>query len=225
MAEEHIHEGTVPFAVRGIDIPCHTYYKTIGNLSSGTPPIVMLHGGPGGGHEYLLTFAALWTRYGIPVVFYDQLGCAASTHLRDRAGDGSFWTEALFVSELDNLLDHLRLRDGPGFHLFGHSWGGMLAAAFASSKPRGLRRVVLASALASQETCVQGVKLLRAQLDPEDQEILNKAEKDGDWENADVKRVTALMGARHVCRASPVPPELLPAFKHLAEDTTVYKTM
>lgn len=135
MSQQHSKDGSVPFEAPGISKPCSTYYKIIGDLSSDNAPIVMLHGGPGGGHEYLLTFAELWTHYSIPVVLYDQLGCGASTHLPETAGDGSFWNEALFIAELNNLLDHLRIRDGPGFHLYGHSWGGMLGAAFASTRP------------------------------------------------------------------------------------------
>src|SRR3569833_907741 len=116
-------EGEIPFAVPGRERLCSTYYKVFGDLSSSAPRVVVLHGGPGGGHEYLLSFSELWSLYGLPVIFYDQIGCGASTHLPETAGDTSFWQEALFVAELDNLLDHLKLRDGPGFHLLGQSWG------------------------------------------------------------------------------------------------------
>ena len=218
-------EGSVPFAIPSIATPCFTYYKVIGDRSGGVPPVVMLHGGPGGGHEYLLPFANLWSRYGIPVVFYDQVGCAASTHLPEKAGDGSFWTEALFVAELDNLLDHLGLRDGPGFHLFGHSWGGMLGAAFAAQRPRGLRRLVLAAALASHASCVRGVHLLRQQLVPEQQATLLDAARRSDWQSAAVQEVLGLLGGKHVCRTTPPPAELALAMQHLSEDTTVYRTM
>lgn len=118
-------EGTVPFEIPGkSDVPCFTYYKVIGDISCGAPPVVVLHGGPGAGHEYLLSFAELWPKYGLPVIFYDQIGCASSTHLRDTAGDKEFWQESLFITELNNLIDALKLRNGPGFHLLGQSWGG-----------------------------------------------------------------------------------------------------
>ncbi|KAI0109344.1 proline-specific peptidase [Hypoxylon sp. NC0597] len=107
----------------------------------GNPPVVVLRGSPGVGHEYLLSFADLWPKYGIPVVFYDQIGCGASTHLPQTVGDTSFWQESLFIAELDNVLDHLKLRDGPGFHLLGQSWDGPLGAAFAGDRPRGLQRL------------------------------------------------------------------------------------
>ena len=119
MAQFPSKTGTIPFNVPSIDASCCTYYKIIGDLSCGFPPIVVIYGGPGAGHEYLLPFASLWTNYGFPVVFYDQIGCASSTHLPQMAGNKSFWQEDLFIGELENLLDHLHLRDSPGFHLLG----------------------------------------------------------------------------------------------------------
>ncbi|KAH8895195.1 proline-specific peptidase [Thozetella sp. PMI_491] len=219
-------EGRIPFKIPGDnDTPCFTYYKAYGNLSSGAPPVVVLHGGPGAGHEYLLSFANLWLQYGIPVVFYDQIGCGSSTHLRQRAGDKAFWQESLFIAELDNLLDFLNLRDGPGFHLLGQSWGGMLAAAFAASQPRGLQRLVLASGLASQELSMQGVKLRRAELPVDIQRVLDKHERDGDYENPAYQEALMVFNKTFLCREDPLPPDLIQAFKNLSEDKTVYGAM
>ena len=220
-------EGYIPFDVPTIDTPCHTFYKIFGDLASGAPPVVFLHGGPGGGHDYLLPFASLWPRYGLPVVLYDQIGCGASTHLPQTAGDGNFWTTALLIAELNNLLDHLRLRldDGSGFHLVGQSCGGMFGAEFAASSPRGLRKLVLASSIASHESCVRGYMLLRAQAPPETQEALNEAERTGDWESEAAQKAMALMSGKHVCRADPPPVELAASMKNLQDDRTVYRTM
>lgn len=226
MADMKIQEGKAPFKIPSIDEPCFTYYKIIGDLSSGTPPVVVAHGGPGAGHEYLLTFADLWREYGLPVVFYDQIGCASSTHLPQTAGDQSFWQEQLFQDELDNLLDHLDLRRGAGFHFLGQSWGGMLGAAFAARQPLGLRRLILASALASKELASRGTVLLRNQMPPEMQQALDEAEKKGEYESPEYKTALEYFYKKHVCRTDPFPPaELLPALKHLGEDTTVYRTM
>lgn len=226
MAEVLVQEGKAPFKVSSIDELCFTYYKIIGDLSSGTPPVVVAHGGPGAGHEYLLTFADLWRDYGLPVVFYDQIGCASSTHLPQKAGDQEFWQEQLFQDELDNLLDHLELRRGPGFHLLGQSWGGMLGSAFAARQPRGLRRLVLASALASKELASRGMRLLRDQMPPEMQRALEEAERKGEYDSPAYKNALDYYYRKHVCRADPFPPaELLPGLKNLSEDTTVYGTM
>ncbi|OTA55902.1 proline-specific peptidase [Hypoxylon sp. EC38] len=226
MAQIQIQEGKVPFNISSINGPCYTYYKIIGDLSNGAPPVLIVHGGPGAGHEYLLTFADLWTKYGLPVIFYDQIGCASSTHLRQKAGDRSFWKEQLFQDELDNLLDHLELRRDPGFHLLGQSWGGMLGSAFAARRPQGLRRLVLASALASKELATRGTRLLRDQMAPDMRKALDEAEEKGEYDSPEYKEALDFYYRKHVCRTDPFPPaELLPALKHLSEDTTVYCTM
>ncbi|TGJ80173.1 hypothetical protein E0Z10_g8601 [Xylaria hypoxylon] len=224
MAEFQTREGKARFKIPLIDEPCFTYYKIIGDIPGDTPPVIIAHGGPGAGHEYLLTFADLWPKYNVPVIFYDQIGCASSTHLQQKAGDRSFWHEQLFQDELDNLIDHLDIRRG--FHFLGHSWGGMLGSAFAARQPRGLRRLVLASALASKELAIRGTRLLRDQMPPDMRQALDEAEEKGEYDSPSYKGALDYFHRKHVCRADPFPPaELLPAFKNLSEDTTVYRTM
>lgn len=216
-------EGTVPFEIPGkSDIPCVTYYKVFGELSSAAP-LLVLHGGPGAGHEYLLPLAELWPQYGIPVIFYDQIGCASSTHLPQFAGDKTFWQEPLFIAELNNILKYLELRNG--FHLLGHSWGGMLAAAFAASRPAGLKRLVLASALATMKLSEESIEQCRSELPPEILNVLKEYEEKEDYDNPAYQQASMVFNQKYMCRADPLPSEMFPAFKNLAEDQTVYKTM
>lgn len=221
-------EGKVPFQTPrelGHDFLCSTYYKIFGDLSSGSPPVVVAHGGPGAGHEYLLSFAELWPQYGLPVVFYDQIGCGASTHLPQTAGDKTFWHEALFLAELNNLIDALRLRDGPGFHFLGQSWGGMFGATFAATRPRGLQRLILASGLASKDLSVRSIQLRRKQLPSETLRVLEEYEKKGEYDNPAYREALMVFNKTFVCREDPLPELLMPAFKNLSEDKTVYGTM
>lgn len=216
----------MPFKIPHIDTTCHTYYKIIGDLSSKSPRLVVLHGGPGTGHEYLLPFSRLWQQFGIPVVFYDQIGCAASTRLPQTAGDETFWQESLFLAELDNLLDSLRLRDGPGYHILGHSWGGRMAAAFATTQPPGLQRLVLASGIASSQTFVEGMHIIRRQLPSDVQLAIDEEEQKGTFDSVRFRGAMDVFFRKYFCRAEPFPPkELLPAFKHMSEDKTVRETM
>lgn len=205
--------------------PCFTFYKVLGDLSCGAPPVVVLHGGPGGGHESNLTLGALWPRYGLPVVFYDQIGCGGSSHLPQTAGDTKFWNEPLFTAELDNLLDSLSLREGPGFHLFGHSWGGMLGAAFAAGRPRGLRRLVLASGLPSMALSVETIRLRVSELPAETQQTLHEYTKKEEYEHPAYQSALMVFLQRYLCRDNPFPVELMPTMKHLSDDKTVYGTM
>lgn len=219
-------EGLIPFQIPGnLDVPCLTYYKIFGNLAGGAPPVVFLHGGPGGGHEYLLSFAELWSQYGIPVVMYDQIGCGASTHLPETAGDKDFWQESLFIAELDNLIDYLKLRDGPGFHLFGQSWGGLLGVAFAARQPRGLKRLVLASGLASMDLSEKSIQLCQQELPIDVQRTLQKSMQEADYKSQAYHDAMAVFQKMFVCRTDPLPTELLLSLKHLGEDQTVYGTM
>ncbi|KAK8059936.1 proline-specific peptidase [Apiospora saccharicola] len=159
------------------------------------------------------------------VIFYDQIGCASSTHLRQKAGDETFWQEQLFRDELDNLIDDLSLRNDPGFHLLGHSWGGMLGAAFASGRPPGLRKLILASALASSELAARGIELLREQMPPQLGRALGDALAKRYLECFGFQVGNEYFQRTHVCRTEPLPEELLPAFQNMKDDNTVYSSM
>ena len=100
----------------------------------------MLHGGPGCTHDYVDSLKGI-AATGRAVVHYDQLGNGRSTHLRDKGAD--FWTVELFLDELDNLTRHLGIAGG--YHVFGQSWGGMLGAEHAVTRPAGLRSLVIAN--------------------------------------------------------------------------------
>lgn len=139
--------GTVDFDAKA-GKPVQTWYQVYGDLKSGVTPVVALHGGPGSTHHYLLPLIDLATLHSIPVIFYDQIGNGNSTHLPEKSGDAAgFWTEQLFLDELDNLLRHLGIQDN--YALLGQSWGGMLAARHASKQPKGLKRLVISESPAS----------------------------------------------------------------------------
>lgn len=98
--------------------------------------------------------ADLYRLFEIPVLLYDQIGCGRSTHLREKYGDAEFWFFELLISELSNLIDHLKLRQR-GFYLLGQSWGGVFAASYAMPRyhggksPEGLRKLIIHSGPAS----------------------------------------------------------------------------
>src|SRR5947208_8841108 len=77
-----VREGTVPFEADGE--AAETWYRITGELAEDGPaPLIVLHGGPGAAHDYLLSIADL-ARDGRAVVHYDQLGNGHSTHLPER---------------------------------------------------------------------------------------------------------------------------------------------
>src|SRR3712207_157511 len=211
-------EGRAPFG------EWETWYRVTGDLeasaAAGKAPLVVLHGGPGATHDYTLRIARL-AESGRAVVHYDQLGCGRSTRLPDRGPD--FWTVQLFLDELDNLLDHLGIRDR--YAVLGQSWGGMLGAEHAIRRPAGLTSLVIADSPASMDLWVSEANRLRADLPAEVQETLLHHESAGTTHSAEYREAEQAFYARHVCRIVPNPDEVTASFASIDEDPTVYHTM
>ena len=196
-----------------------TWYRVTGELASGRLPLVVAHGGPGCTHDYVDSFKDLAER-GWPVVHYDQLANCRSTHLRGI--DPGFWTVALFLDELDNLLRHLRIRQ---YVLLGQSWGGMLAAEHGVRQPEGLRGLVIANSPASMALWREAAAGLRAELPPEVQATLDRHEAAGTTDSAEYRAASQVFYARHVCRVQPMPAEVARTFAAIDADPTVYHAM
>lgn len=219
----HTTEGEVEFKAPGAGKPCKTWYKVFGDLKSG-PPLIGLHGGPGAGHEYLLPLVDLQKQHGIPIILYDQIGTGRSTHFREKENDTEFWTFDLYIQELDNLIDHLKLRDN-GFYLLGHSWGGMFGSAYASQQPKGLKKLVNVSGPGSVPLTVKGFGGLIAKLPEDVRKIIEDGLESGDYESPEFKKASEVFYGRHVCRLDPMPEEVQIGFGHLEEDPTAYLTL
>jgi phosphohistidine phosphatase SixA len=99
------------------------------------PAIVVLHGGPDFGYDYLvpeLDRLAGRSR----VVYYDQRG-------RGRSAHGVRPDDVTIESEVDDL-DHVRRHFGlTSMAVLGHSWGGVLAMEYASRRPERLSHLIL----------------------------------------------------------------------------------
>ncbi|KAI5923266.1 proline-specific peptidase [Camillea tinctor] len=218
-------EGIVEFEVPGLEKPCQTWYKVVGDLDTSKTPLIVIHGGPGACHDYLLPLEDLSSS--IPLVFYDQIGNGRSTHLPEKAGDEGFWSVTLFKDELDNLLSHLGLKERP-IDVYGHSWGGMLAAHWAASpsSSANLRRLIISSSLASMDSWRVGMTALRKQLPKEVQDELDRAEKEKDFESAEYEAAIEVFYKRHLSLARPWPSkEVQAALDWFAKDATTYGTM
>ena len=120
----------------------HTYCYTFGDLSKGTP-LIILHGGPGGCDERYEPLEELAVQ-GTPLIFYDQLGCGYS---KVPKGNAHLWNFELYLDELENVIKYFKLTK---FHILGHSWGGMLALEWVTTrKTEGLEKLILFSTLPS----------------------------------------------------------------------------
>ncbi|KAJ8123100.1 hypothetical protein ONZ43_g865 [Nemania bipapillata] len=219
-----IYEGEVAFDAPNANKPCKTWYKVIGDLESDAIPLVALHGGPGAGHNYLAPLVDIYEKFGMPVVFYDQVGCGRSTHFREKMGDDSFWTFELFVLELDNLVNHLKLRQ-KGFYLFGTSWGGMLGSTYASRNPEGLRKLVISGCPASIPLYMESCKELLAELPKDVRETLEECDRKGDHESEAFQKAAAVWNKRYHCLIDPLPEAIQESSRNLKDDPTSYVTM
>lgn len=215
-------EGTVTW---GPDKAFTTWYRITGflpaNANSDTkPPVIVLHGGPGAGHDYVLSMADL-ADTDRAVIHYDQLGCGKSTRLPERAGDKEFWTLKLFVSELSALIKHLELRQ---YYIIGQSGGGFIAYSFLVTHPRGLLGAVLADTAPSSTDYMNACKWWLAQT-PALEAIISKHESEGTTEAWEYMDALDRFFLEHGCRKRPIPKEVVQSGRNSSEDTTVYKTM
>ena len=196
-----------------------TWYRITGSLDAAKRPVVILHGGPGGGHDYTEAFKGLAQR-GRAVIHYDQLGCGRSTHLPDKGVD--FWTVQLFLDELANLLQVLGIAGA--YHVVGQAGGGMLGAEHGVTRPAGLRSLVIADSPASMKLWVEEADRLRALLPPEVQATLLRHEAAGTTSSPEYTTAVRVFYDRHLCRI-PWPDELTRSFAQMEADPTVYHTM
>lgn len=158
-------------------------------------PLLTLHGGPGGtscGNQLLYPLGDERA-----VVRYDQLGSGRS----GRPTDTALWQRDRFVEALDALRDALGLRE---MHLYGHSWGGALAAYYALEKStEGIVSLTLSSPLISTPLWIRDANALRATLPPEVQESLDLHEREGTTDHPDYVEATDVFYARFVRRGEP----------------------
>lgn len=108
------------------------YYEECGNPHG--RPVVVLHGGPGGGISPFLR--RLHNPQGYRIILFDQRGCGASTPYASLV-DNTTWH---LVSDMEVLREHCGVER---WQVFGGSWGSTLALAYAQSHPQRVSELVL----------------------------------------------------------------------------------
>jgi proline iminopeptidase len=100
-------------------------------------PIVVLHGGPGIYHDYLVPhFKTLAKDY--QIIFYDQRACGKS----DFPADTSSINIETYIEDLEGIRTHLKIDK---LNLMGHSWGALLATKYGLKHPDNLNKLMLIS--------------------------------------------------------------------------------
>lgn len=189
------------------------WYRRIGNGDK--IPLLVLHGGPGSGHDYLEPLEKLTKER--PVIFYDQLGCGKS----DQPDDRSLWRLEHFLRELIEVRSALGLQT---VHLLGQSWGGMLAIEYMLTQPQGVTSLILADSCASMPQLRKEIKYLRSQLPEKIIETLERFEATGDYRNPEYRAAVGQFYKRHVYRLFTMQDCLLRTTENL-KNNPVYETM
>jgi len=199
-------------------IPVDGKYKVwTKKVGSGKTKVLLLHGGPGCTHEYFECFEDFLPRNEFTFYYYDQLG----SYYSDQPDDKGLWTVDRFREEVEQVRNGLGL---DRFILYGHSWGGMLGIEYALKYQRHLKGLVISNMTASVKSYMEYMAVLRGRLSPEDQQTLEKYEKEEKYEEADYQAIIfGKLYAQHLCRIVPHPDPVARTFKHLA--APVYNTM
>jgi len=151
----------------------HVWVRRVGN--NPTLKLLILHGGPAMGHDYLDAMDGFLPGAGIEYYQYDQLGAGFS----DRPDDDDLWTIDRFVDEVEQVRTALGLtRDD--FCLYGQSWGGLLAIEYALKHQDNLKCLVISNMMASIPAYNEYAdKVLKPQMTPQDLKLIEQLEAQG----------------------------------------------
>jgi proline iminopeptidase len=165
------------------------WYRATGTCTG--LPVILLHGGPGFSSYYLKSLEGLGDDR--IVVRYDQLGSGKS----DGATDTTLFTIPHFVAELESLRQHLGLER---MHLYGHSWGTILALEYYRAHPDHVASLVLGSAALDIPAWEKHARELLATLPDSMQNIVRTREAEGNFEAPDYQGVIGEFYGRYVWR-------------------------
>lgn len=168
-----------------VNVPgARLYYEIVGQGD----PILVVHGGPGLDHNYLLPgMRGLATSH--RVIFYDQRGSGATL------GEVNASTISFdrMLADIDALVDSLRL--GP-ITLLGHSWGGLVAMRYAARHPERLRSLILMNTVEpGQRYAERSATMMRARQSAADSTAIAAIMASDAIRRQDTSAVNALMRA------------------------------
>jgi proline iminopeptidase len=174
--------------------------------------ILLLHGGPAAGHEYMECFESFFPKEGFEFYEYDQLGSSYS----DQPADSSLWTTERFVEEVEQVRKAINA-DSANFYLLGNSWGGILAMEYALKYQDNIKGLIVANMMASApEYGKYADEVLAKQMSPEILNEIRDIEAKDDYNNP--RYMELLMPnfyAEHLCRLSEWPEPVIRSFSRL----------
>ena len=189
----------------------------------GTNPdkqVLLLHGGPGGTHEFFKCFEDYFPQEDITYILYDQLG----SHYSDQPSDTLLWTNDRFVEEVEQVRIALGL-DSNNFYLLGQSWGGILAMEYALKYQANLKGLIISNMVSDIEGYSKYAKEVLGPKLPENvfKEVM-ELEESKDFGERYAELLNTHYYTRHILRRpqSEWPEDVLSAFNHLNPEVYIY---
>lgn len=136
-------------------------------------PIMLLHGGPGGTHEFFECFEQFLAPRGFQVIVYDQL----DSYYSDKPNDPALWTVDRFAEEVEEVRAALGVS---AMYLLGYSFGVVLAIEYALRYPQHVKGLVLSNFAPSAASFEARMQYLRTQLPAEVQALFTDLEAKGE---------------------------------------------
>jgi proline-specific peptidase len=143
------------------------YWKSVGRGA----PLFVVHGGPGASHDYFLPHLLPLARTK-RLVFIDERGSGRS----ERLENAKLYTVANMVEDVEAVRAALDLGK---VHLLGHSFGGVIAQAYAFKYPQRLSTLLLCSTFHTTKAINRALADMKAAMPPELRERIEKMERDG----------------------------------------------
>jgi proline iminopeptidase len=143
------------------------YYKSFGRGQ----PLMLLHGGPGASHDYFLPSLLPLARHH-RLIFIDERGSGRSQTLEGAAG----YTVENMVEDVEAVRQALGLGR---ISLLGHSYGGVLAQAYALKYQKNLSALILGSTFASTKAINQVFLRMKEKMPADVRDHINKLEAEG----------------------------------------------
>jgi proline iminopeptidase len=143
------------------------YYEMIGRGA----PLVIVHGGPGASHDYFLPYLLPLARHN-QLVFIDERGSGRSQKLADPAG----YTVENMVEDVEAVRQALSLGK---ITLLGHSYGGVLAQAYALKYQQNLTHLILCSTFPSTSQMNEVFNKMKAKMSDDLRNRIDSMEKAG----------------------------------------------
>jgi proline iminopeptidase len=196
----------------------NVWTKRFGN--NPTIKVLLLHGGPGGTHEFFESFESYFPQQGFEFYEYDQLG----SYFSDQPKDSSLWTAERFVEEVEQVRKALGMNKD-NFYLLGHSWGGILAMEYALKYQHNIKGLIISNMMSSCPAYGKYAQdVLAKQMDPKVLDTVRAIEARGDFSNP--KYMELLLPNfynQHLVRLNPWPEPINRAFPHM--NTVIYTMM